>query len=283
MSKSNVKVAPALAPRRIANVSPACWYAMHEPSAATLVDKLGNGPTFTMAAGTADALGRLAPAASNTTDYATAPADPYLFDVLRLDTMMASGVDQLIIAYDYQSTSAAVAATNSIFTAGQMVSYAGAKGALCLQINTAECPSVSIRNTGVSTAAFAGAATGAGLASTLRTAVVIDARKGVGNSVNMTFHTLNSAGLSTTTSANAVTDGGSGLGVFGSEGDGGYAIGARHTAVYDQLLNAGAGDGASLQNLLFMRKAVRDSALAARLVAEMVRYPNEWPQCLNGV
>lgn len=275
---SRISVKPRI--NRMDVVSPCCWYKMHEPGATSIVDALGNGPAFAISgSGTLDSVGRLAPAASNTTVRGTAAANDLLFSMLSL----VPPIGQLIIALDYQSGNASIGQVATFFSTGVANSGATAHGSLAVGCNTTEQPTLGIRSGGVNTLITEVGTTS--IANTVRNALVWDIKGGAdGVSLDVAIHRVGMVGNTITSSFNIRTDNGSGLPPYGAGSNLGHTIGANQSSVggYNQHISGSAIDTHTMQNLLIMRRPTYESGLALLIGEAMAQYPNEFPACLTG-
>lgn len=273
----------AIKPRssRPVPVSPCVFYKIHEGSGSTITDSLGNGPVFTVNTGTPlQTTGGYLPPAPNTTIYAAAPANAFLFSLLSL----AGVVGEILIAYDYKSTINAVGAAGWMFQAGVSENNAAADGAIGLGVNTSEGQSLFVRGVGVGTIQNA-TGTGAPLATTNRVTNLVSIRNPTGGTTaDITFMSRRGA---TYTSNSTTIDiaGGAGNPRYGASDDNGFVIGARQTGVsaFDQYMNGNAGDGATMSHLLMFRSNTLVSGLALAVLNDMHNFAGELPVCLSGI
>lgn len=283
MLNSTLKTAPALKPRssRPVPVSPCVFYKMHDGSGLLISDSLGNGPDFTISTGTPlQTTGGYMPPAANSTIYAVAPANAFLFALMSLSGV----IPEILIAYDYKSSNNAVGASQWVFHAGIGDAGASSDGTIALGVNTSENQAVYSRGVGVGTIQNA-AGTGAPVATTSRVTNLLSIRNPTGGtSADLTFMSR----IGTTYISNSTTidiAGGAGNPKFGESEDQGFVIGARRTATstYDQHLNGNASDGATISHLLLFRSSSLVSGLALQVLDEMHNFAGELPVCLSGL
>lgn len=127
MSKSNVKVAPALHPRSVFSMeSPAVFYKLHEASGTVIEDALGYGPDLAVF-GTGTVFGTQGWATPNGTDhYATVSSANFgnLANLLKLSDTFG----QILVGFDITVTDATPAAIEYLFYAGHNDSATGGWG-----------------------------------------------------------------------------------------------------------------------------------------------------------
>lgn len=262
-------------------VSKCVFYKFHEGSGASIADALGNGPTFTINTGTPlQTTGGYKPTAANSTVYATAAANAYLFSLLSL----VGSLGELLIGYDYQSTINAIGAQQWFFQAGVSDGGASSDGCIIVGANTAENHSFSVR--GISTSSLVTASgTGTPFATTNRITNVISLRNpSGGDTADITFYSRNGNTI-ITNSTTLNLAGNSTWAHYGSADDHGYTIGARRTSTntYDQHQNGNAADGATISHLLMFRSDELVAGLATKVLAQMHQFPGEFPLALAGL
>lgn len=255
----------------------ACFYKMAELSSGTLADTFGNGPNFTGVGGlTTGANGGLDPASSNTTAYATAAANAYLYDIVSL----IGTFGELLIAFDWKSTVTNVTSTNTVFMAGRFnASHAG--GGLAVKISTAEKIQLESRGAGAGGSTQNVLNTGSSpLATTNRCTVVMSIRLNSATEAAVDF--LIREGTTTHTSSGTLAlDSGAGFAAFGTGGvDDGYSLCAAKTSAsgYATMLNAGPAEDATIRNLLLLKTPTYDSSLALSILLDMANNPGEIPR-----
>ena len=279
MRNNHIRISVKPRINRMDVVSPCCWYKMHEPGATSIVDALGNGPAFAISgSGTLDSVGRLAPAASNTTVRGTTAANDLLFSMLSL----VPPIGQLIIALDFQH-GGTVGQLATFFSTGVANSGATAGGCLSIGCNTSEQAILQVRSGGLNTQITATGDTS--IANAVRNALVWDIKGGAdGVSLDVAVHRVGMVGSTVTSSFNIRTDDGNGKAPYGAGSNLGHTIGANQSSVggYNQHISGSVIDTHTLQNLLIMRRPTYESGLALLIGEAMAQYPNEFPACLTG-
>ena len=255
----------------------ACFYKLAELSSGTLADTFGNGPNFTGVGGlTTGATGGLDPAASNTTAYATAAANAYLYDIVSL----IGTFGELLIAFDWKSSVTDVTLTNTVFMAGRFnASHAG--GGLALKVATSEKIQIESRGAGAGGSTQNAISSGANpLQTTNRCTVVVSVRLNSATEAAVDF--LIREGTTTHASSGTLAlDSGAGFAAFGTGGvDDGYSLCAAKTSAsgYANMLNAGAAEDATIRNLLLLKTPTYDSSLALSILLDMSNNPGEIPR-----
>lgn len=278
MSKSNLKVAPALKPRSslIATVSPCVWYSMHEQTGAVVADKLGRGAAMALAGsgtGTPWAnTGWLTPDGTN--HYVSLATDAYLKALLRLDDSW----QQMIFAIAFQHDGAC---TNSeaLFSAGSL-SVIGV-GGYNLNINSAMQLGLEMRgvnsSASVTTTYDAAAITAF---SNVRIGIVLEFLNNGDGTIDTNLY-YNGALKRTKTSISLVPN--AATAPFGATEGAGYVLGARGTApaTYDWHINR-AGSNGRIYDFMAMKRASKDLTLALKVAQDFHNYPLEFPFALVG-
>lgn len=281
MSKSNLKIAPALKPRStMANpVSPCVFYRMHERSGTVLVDSLGYGPDITLA-GTGAPWANVPWVTTNGTDdygQVAASAMGGLTDLLRLDATYGHIIAALDFYYDGDAT-----ANEQITFAGVSDNLVGGWG---LGLNSSEQVQITHRALGATNhtdSNFTGYSLAA-LANTRVSIVVELIRKTATTFDGVLF--VNGVARSTLADVNMLANSGTAVyaGPAGSSVQG-FSLACRPsgTATRDRYMNSGASNG-RVARLLMFRGATRDTALALKVAQEMYAYQGEFPVCLDGL
>lgn len=275
MSKSSLKVAPALKPRssRSVPVSPCVLYKLHEGAGGTVVDSYGNGPALTLAAsGTGTPWsdkGWLTPDGTN--HYINIATSAYLQSLLRFDQDWA----QMLIAFDYQFTG-----DTTTIEAFLSLGRNDSGGTFTIMQSTAEQLQIQMRGKGSSSAStYSIAASALTSFGAQRLTMLFELVKTGANTFDTNVY-KNGAAFASHTGADWSLNGATAP--WGDTEATGYTIGARNNAAaIDYRIGAGTSAG-KYGRFLVMRRATRDAQLAADLALELYTFRGEKPICLNG-
>lgn len=254
----------------------ACMYKLAELSSGTLTDTFGNGPNFTgQGSLTTTATGGLNPASVNSTKYATAAADAYLFDLLSL----TGSFGEIILAFDWKSTVTDVVSTNTVFMAGRFnATYAG--GGLAVKVATSEKIQVEARGAGAGGSTQNSLSSGSNpLQTTNNCTIVVSMRLNSASEAAVDF--LIREGTTTHASSGTLAlDSAAAFTAYGTGSDDGYSICAAKTSAsgYANYLNGGAAENANIRNLLLLKTPTYDSSLASSILLDMSNNPGEIPR-----
>lgn len=278
MSKSTVKIAPALKPRTsmIATVSPCVWYSMHEQTGAVVADKLGRGAAMALAGsgtGTPWAnTGWLTPDGTN--HYVSLATDAYLKALLRLDDSWQQMIFAIAFQHDGSCTN-----SEALFSVGSL-STSGV-GGYNLSVNAAMQLCLEMRgvnsSASVTTTYDASAITAF---SNVRIGIVLELLNNGDGTIDTNLY-YNGALKRTKTLISLVPN--AATAPFGATEGAGYVLGARGsaTSTYDWHINR-AGSNGRIYDFMAMKRASKDLALALKVAQDFHNYPLEFPFALVG-
>ena len=259
-------------------VSPAVFYKMHEGTGLAIADSLGNGPDFTVSAGTplATNVGHYTPPESNTTVWAACAVAEDVDAYLRTLFDFATPYSNILIGLDYEQ-GADIATGNTLFSMGKPLT-----GIFALKINANEIPNLIYRGVGSSTnqtVNFVNDLTGTG-----RTQMLLDIARTAANTFTASLY-INGA-LAASATGDWTNSSGTGPLAAGDFGDGWAIGGLVQTTIggaKTELINAGAATDAKLGRLFAARLETSHTGIAQAVALDLWRDRGDFPRSLIGL
>ena len=280
----NAPTRVAMKPRSnfTAPVSPCVYYKMHEGSGLVIADSLGNGPDFTVSAGTplATNVGNYMPTAPNTTQWASATvaddASSYLANLFDFST----AYDRILIGLDLE-LGADLASTRYMMSMGLNAATYGQFG---LNIQATEAVALLYRGVGASaTSSITVAQDQSGVT---RSSLLIEVQRTGDNTFAVSGYVNGSVANGGTGTGDWTNN--SGTAPLGANGFGdGWAIGGLMPAALGNnktaLLNGGAGENSKIGRFFACRLTSAPAGIAQAVALDLWRDRGEFPRSLAGL
>lgn len=276
----NAPTRVAMKPRSnfTAPVFPCVYYKMHEGTGLVIADSLGNGPDFTVSAGTplATNVGFFTPPESNTTVWAACTVANDTDSYLRNLFDMASDYSNILIGLDYE-LGADIATATTLFSMGKPLA-----GIFALKTNATEILNLIYRGVGSATNQTMNFVTD--LTGTGRSQILLDIAKSGANTFNVSCYINGS--LAASVDGDWTNSSGTGPLAAADFGDGWAIGGLVQTTIggnKTELLNAGAGGSGKLGRLFAIRLTEAHTAIGQKVALDLWRDRGEFPRSLAGL